>query len=153
MHFYHWYGKGALALVWILFWILAKCTLLKRVSLLRMEISFRLCFAMGFPFSNKNKMFQENVNPIPMKKIYFRWEQITYILTQNDNAVPVHFKFFRVYCCIENVKKNLTTLKTLVLFTYTTLIGIPLVFFWFSYTRFTMDIPFESLEFISKFWD
>ena len=30
--------------------------------------------AMGFRLSNKNKICNENVNPIPMKKINFRWE-------------------------------------------------------------------------------
>ncbi len=28
--------------------------------------------AKGFPFSNKNKMCNEKVNPIQIKKIYFR---------------------------------------------------------------------------------
>ena len=28
--------------------------------------------ATGFPFSKENKMFKEHVNPIPIKKIYFR---------------------------------------------------------------------------------
>ena len=27
-------------------------------------------------------------------------KQITYILTQNVIAIPVHFKFFRVYACV-----------------------------------------------------
>ena len=37
----------------------------------RMEIPFRTCCD-SFSFSNKNKMFNENVNPIPIKKIYFK---------------------------------------------------------------------------------
>ncbi len=45
-------------------------TLSKRVSLLRMEISFGTCY----PFSNKNKMCSDNVNPILIRKIYFRGE-------------------------------------------------------------------------------
>ena len=46
--------------------------------------------AMGFSFSNENKMLNENANPTPMK--YFSDEkQITYFLTQNDVAIPVHF--------------------------------------------------------------
>ena len=73
-----------------------RTTLSKRVSLLRMEISFWT----GFPFSNKTKMCHENVNPIPIQKIYFRWEaNHINILTQhaqNGIANLVPLKFFRV---------------------------------------------------------
>ncbi len=50
----------------------------------------------GFPFSNKNKMWNENVNPIPLKKYISGEKQITYTFTQNGIVIPVQFKFSRV---------------------------------------------------------
>ncbi len=49
-----------------------------------------------FPLSNKNKIF-ENVNPIPIKKIYFKWKA-NHIYYLSGIVIPVHLRFFRVYC-------------------------------------------------------
>ncbi len=43
--------------------------------------------ARGFPFSNNNKICNENVNPISVKKINFRWVANQIFLTQNGIAI------------------------------------------------------------------
>ncbi len=63
---------------------------------LSVKISFRTCCD-GFSIlkkKKKNEMFNENVNPKPVKKIYF---SKSYILIRSGIAIPVHFKFFKVH--------------------------------------------------------
>ena len=52
--------------------------------------------ATGFPFSNRNKMRNKNVNLIPVKKKISDEKQITQILTQNGIANAIHLDLFRV---------------------------------------------------------
>ncbi len=78
-----------------------KSTLLKWVALLRMEISFGTC-CKGFHSQIKIKCVMKNVNFIPIKIIYFKWEANHYIFIQNGIVIPVHLKSFRVYDCQES---------------------------------------------------
>ena len=59
------------------------------------EISILNFAVTGFPCSNKNKMFNENVNPFQLRKYISDEKQTTYILIQNGIATPIHFKISR----------------------------------------------------------
>ncbi len=79
--------------------------------------------ATGFPFSNKNKMCNENVNPIPIKELYFRWEA-NHIHVYSHSEWYCYSHSFQFFQSVET-PKNVLQFLTISAHNQTLLIALP----------------------------